>query len=138
MVDQFSAEERSSIMRQVRSVNTGPEVQVRRMVHRLGFRFRLHCQNLPGKPDLVLARRKQVVFVHGCYWHQHYCAAAKRPATNQRYWNRKLDANVDRDKRNLRLLKKQGWRVLTVWECELKKPERLQRRLSRFFNSGAA
>lgn len=138
MADQFKPEERSAIMRRVRSINTGPELKVCQIVRRLGLRFRRHCENLPGKPDLVLARRKEVVFVHGCYWHQHTCDAAKRPATNRRYWNRKLDRNVARDKRNMRLLRKQGWRVLTVWECELRKPERLQRRLSRFFDSGAA
>jgi DNA mismatch endonuclease (patch repair protein) len=137
MADQFSSEERSAIMRRVRSVDTKPELQVRRMVHRLGFRFRLHAQSLPGKPDLVFRRRKQAVFVHGCYWHQHKCDAAKRPATNRRYWNRKLDKNVQRDKRNLYLLRRQGWRVLTVWECELRNTERLERRLFRFLNSGA-
>jgi DNA mismatch endonuclease (patch repair protein) len=138
MADQFSTEERSAIMRRVRSVNTVPELRVRQMVHRLGFRFRLHRQALPGKPDIVLAGRKKVVFVHGCYWHQHSCDGAKRPATNRRYWNRKLDKNVERDKKNVRLLRQQGWRVLTVWECELRKPERLQRRLLQFLNLGAA
>jgi len=138
MADQFSTEERSAIMRRVRSVDTDPELRVRQMVHRLGFRFRLHCQNLPGKPDIVLAGPKKVVFVHGCYWHQHSCDGAKRPVTNRRYWNRKLDKNVERDKKNLRLLRRQGWRVLTVWECELRKPERVERRLLRFLNLGAA
>lgn len=137
MADQFSTEERSAIMRRVRSVDTAPELRVRQIVHGLGFRFRLHSQGLPGTPDLVLAGRKKVVFVHGCYWHQHSCDGAKRPATNRRYWNRKLDKNIERDKKNLRLLRRQGWRVLTVWECELRKPERLQRRLLRFLNLGA-
>lgn len=138
MADQFSTEERSAIMRRVRSVDTAPELRVRQIVHGLGFRFRLHSHGLPGTPDLVLAGRKKVVFVHGCYWHQHSCDGAKRPATNRRYWNRKLDKNIERDKKNLCLLRRQGWRVLTVWECELRKPERLQRRLLRFLNLGAA
>ena len=137
MADQFTSEQRSAIMRRVPSANTRPEIRVRKIVHRLGFRFRLHAQNLPGKPDLVFRRRKQAVFVHGCYWHQHKCDAAKRPATNRRYWNNKLDNNVQRDKKNLYLLRRQGWRVLTVWECELKNTERLERRLFRFLNSGA-
>jgi len=138
MADQFSTEERSAVMRRVRSFDTGPEVRVRQMVHHFGFRFRLHCKDLPGRPDIVLAGRRQIVFVHGCYWHQHSCEGSKRPATNRRYWNRKLDKNVQRDKENLRLLRRQGWRVLTVWECELRKPERLERRLLRFLNLGAA
>lgn len=132
MADRFSADERSAIMRRVRSVDTCPELRLRKMIHQLGFRFRLHRKSLPGTPDVVLARQKKVVFVHGCYWHQHSCDRAKRPATNRVYWNRKLDKNVERDKKNLRLLRQQGWRVLTVWECELRKPERLQRRLARF------
>lgn len=138
MADQFTSEQRSAVMRRVRSVNTCPELLVQQVVHRLGFRFGLHAQNLPGKPDLILKRQKKVVFVHGCYWHQHKCDAAKRPATNQRYWNRKLDNNVQRDKRNIYLLRRQGWRVLTVWECELRNTERVERRLFRFLNSGAA
>jgi DNA mismatch endonuclease, patch repair protein len=138
MADQFSTKERSEIMRRVRSVDTDPELRVRQMVHQLGFRFSLHRGDLPGSPDLVLARRKKVVFVHGCYWHQHSCDGSKRPATNRLYWNRKLDKNIERDKKNLRLLRRQGWRVLTVWECELRKPERLERRLLRFLKLGAA
>ena len=138
MGDQFSVAERSAIMRRVRSVDTEPELRIRKMVHQLGFRFRLHGKALPGKPDLVITRRKQAVFVHGCYWHQHHCYASKRPRTNRRYWNRKLDRNIERDKENLRLLKQQGWRVLIIWECELRKPGQLQRRLLRFLLSGAA
>src|SRR5258708_4206883 len=138
MPEKFSREQRSAIMRRVRSADTGPELRVRRMIHHLGLRFRLHDKTLPGKPDLVFAGRMQVIFVHGCYWHQHSCAESKRPATNKRYWNKKLDRNVERDKMNLRLLRGQGWKVLTVWECELRKPARLERRLLRFFGFGAA
>ena len=138
MADQFSTKERSEIMRRVHSVNTYPELRVRQMIHRLGFRFSLHRRDLPGKPDIVLTRLKKVVFVHGCYWHQHDCDGSKRPATNRLYWNRKLDKNIERDKKNLRLLRCQGWRVLTVWECDLRKPKRLERRLLRFLKLGAA
>jgi DNA mismatch endonuclease, patch repair protein len=125
-------------MRRVHSADTGPELEVRRMVSALGMRFRLHSKELPGRPDLVFSRRRQVIFVHGCYWHQHRCAAAKRPASNRRYWNRKLDGNMERDRRNLQLLRRQGWRVLTAWECELRNPEGLKRRLLRFFRLGVA
>src|SRR5262249_55452720 len=114
MADQFSAAERSEIMRRVRSGNTAPKLLVRKMVHELGFRFRLHSENLPGKPDLVLRTRKQMGVVYGCYWHQHSCDGAKRPATNRRYWNHKLDKNIERDKKNRYLLRRQGWHVLTV------------------------
>src|SRR5437763_9392237 len=107
MADQFSTEQRSAIMRRVHSINTAPEIRVRQIIHRLGFRFRIHRKNLPGKPDLVFVKRKKAVFVHGCYWHQHSCEAAQRPATNRRYWNRKLDRNIERDKKNLSLLKQQ-------------------------------
>lgn len=138
MTDQFTIQERSAIMRRVRSVDTGPELRVRQIVHRMGFRFRLHYAQLPGKPDLVFVKYKKALFVHGCYWHQHRCEASKRPATNRRYWNRKLNNNIKRDKANLRLLRQQGWRVLTVWECELRKPERLEHKLSRFLKPGAA
>jgi len=124
-------------MRRVRSTGTKPELQVRRMMRQLGFRFRLNCKHLPGRPDLVLGRRKQAVFVHGCYWHQHSCEASKRPATHRGYWSRKLDRNIERDKKNRRLLRQQGWRVITVWECELKKPERVKQRLSKFFEAAA-
>lgn len=125
-------------MRRVHSTDTDPELLVRRIVHDLGYRFSLHGKSLPGTPDLVFAHRKQAIFVHGCYWHQHSCARSKRPSTNQRYWNRKLDRNIERDKRNLRLLKKQGWRPLVVWECQLRHLKRVQRRLLRFLRSGAA
>lgn len=138
MPEKFSREQRSAIMRRVRSTSTRPELCVRRMVHRLGLRFRLHRKALPGTPDLVFPYRKKVLFVHGCYWHQHGCKASKRPASNRSYWNRKLDGNVERDRKTLRLLRKQGWSALIVWECQLRDPQRLQRRLERFFGLGEA
>lgn len=138
MAEKISREQRSATMRRVHSTDTTPEMTVRQMAHRLGLRFRLHSKKLPGKPDLVFAGRKKVILVHGCYWHQHRCKRAKRPASNRRYWNRKLDGNMARDKQNLRLLRQQGWNVLIVWECQLHHPEKVQHRLIRFFSSGAA
>lgn len=106
-------------MAQVKSKNTKPEKSVRSLLHRLGFRFRLHRPDLPGRPDITLPGRRVVIFVHGCFWHQHRgCVHAARPASNREYWDVKLDKNVERDARNTRLLKKLGWKVLVVWECQ--------------------
>lgn len=121
-------------MASVRSKDTKPELAVRRLLHRLGYRFRLHRTDLPGKPDLVLVKHGVAIFVHGCFWHQHKgCAASARPSSNTDYWNKKLDSNVARDARNKILLKRLGWRVLTVWECETKKTDLLAKKLERFF-----
>jgi DNA mismatch endonuclease (patch repair protein) len=125
---------RSAIMRSVRRANTGPELDVRKILHRLGLRFRLHYKDLPGKPDIVLPRFNTVVFVHGCFWHRHHgCPRATSPKTRQEFWGEKFERNMERDqtvKRDLRLL---GWRVLTVWECETRKAEKLSKRLGRLF-----
>lgn len=110
-----------------------PEVGVRSLVHRLGFRFRLHQKKLPGSPDIVLTRHKKVIFVHGCFWHQHTrCREGRVPGTRRDYWVPKLAGNVRRDRRNLRSLRREGWECLVVWECELKQPDKLDRRLRRF------
>lgn len=120
MADRCSPAERSAIMARVRAVNTGPEVVVRRLVHRLGYRFRLHRRDLPGTPDIVLPRYRAVVFVHGCFWHQHDCRHGRRqPATNQAYWLPKLARNVKRDAAARNALEELGWRVLTIWECQI-------------------
>lgn len=110
---------RSRVMARVKGRDTGPELYVRSQVWRQGFRFRLHVRRLPGKPDLTLPRYKLVVFVHGCFWHQHGCARSRRPVSNQEYWDRKLDGNIARDAKNARLLRAMGWTVATVWECRL-------------------
>lgn len=126
---------RSAIMRAVRSKDTGPEMIVRRLVHGLGFRYRLHRRDLPGAPDLVFAGRRKIVFVHGCFWHGHDCArGARRPKANADYWLAKIGRNVERDRRNLHLLEAAGWRVLTIWECELLKGRRalLEEKLQAF------
>jgi len=118
-------------MSKIRPANTLPELQVRSMLHRLGFRFRLHARDLPGKPDIVLPRRRAIVFVHGCFWHGHACKADKMPKSRVEYWGPKIDANQARDRRKARDLRSLGWKVVTVWECELRSPGRLERKLLR-------
>lgn len=120
-------------MRQIKSAGMKPELAVREIVHRLGGRYRLHRHDLPGRPDLVFPARRKIIFVHGCFWHQHSgCKLAHRPRSNLSYWKKKLASNVARDKRNLRALKELGWRVLVIWECETRDPKKLRRRLFRF------
>ncbi|GIW00358.1 very short patch repair endonuclease [Roseiflexus sp.] len=136
MPDVFQPEERSRIMAKVRGENTSPERLVRSLVHRMGYRFRLHCKDLPGKPDIVLPRHKKVIFVHGCFWHQHEgCPHAARPTSNIEYWDRKLDRNMVRDRENLHKLAYLGWNVLIVWECETRDREKLLEKLKGFLVS---
>lgn len=136
MADVFAKDERSRVMRAVKSGNTKPELVVRRLVHARGFRFRLHRKDLPGKPDLTLPRHRKIIFVHGCFWHGHRgCKHSDRPASNTDYWNQKLDRNIARDKKNRRELKKQGWEVLIVWECETRRLTHLARKLDRFLEA---
>lgn len=130
MTDVFTSEERSAVMRRVKSKNTTPELALRRLVHARGGRFRLHRTDLPGKPDLVLPRRRIAVFVHGCFWHGHDCARGARvPKANREYWLGKVARNRIRDADNLRQLTGQGWRAEVVWECELKDRVALQARV---------
>ena len=134
IMDTFTPAERSAVMKRVRGKDTAPEMTVRRMVHGMGFRYALHRSDLPGNPDLVFPARERVIFVHGCFWHGHSCRAGRnRPASNTNYWTAKLDRNVARDAVNRRRLRNLGWRVLVIWECELKNPNRLRARVSRFF-----
>lgn len=123
-------------MAAIRSTGMKPEVMVRSLVHRMGYRFRLHAKDLPGKPDLVFRSRKKIIFVHGCFWHQHQkasCPDGRAPKTNLGYWAGKLARNVSRDLRNVEALKVLGWRVLVLWECEVLKPTpALQRRIKKF------
>lgn len=133
MADWFSKEKRSWIMSRVKGRDTKPEILVRSAVHRMGFRFRVHRRDLPGNPDIVLTRHGKVIFMHGCFWHGHRrCSRSKRPTTNVVFWNQKLDANIERDKRCRRALRRMGWQVLVVWECETRKPIDLLRKLERF------
>ena len=133
MADVHTREQRSFNMSRIRSKNTTPELTIRRMVHTLGFRYRLHGRKLPGRPDLVFASRHKVIFVHGCYWHMHACSYGRvTPKTNAAFWLKKRGANVERDRRNVRELARLCWRVLVVWECSLRKPQDVQRRVVKF------
>ena len=123
MADVFDSKKRSEIMSRVRSVDTTPELRVRKLLHSMGYRFRLHRNDLPGNPDIVLPKYKTVIFVHGCFWHGcPICLHARiRPKQNSEYWNKKLDRTLERDKNNVIMLEQMGWKVLVVWECETKK-----------------
>jgi len=122
-------------MRQVRSENTNPELIVRRITYALGFRYRLHQKELPGKPDLVFTKKRKVIFVHGCFWHGHQCKRGSRlPKTNRDYWRNKLQGNIERDKRNAQALTEKGWSVLTIWECDLKDQHALAEKLNNFLS----
>lgn len=122
MADTLTAEKRSWNMSRIRSRDTGPERQLRSMLHRAGFRFRLNDRRLPGSPDIVLKKRRAVILVHGCYWHRHSeCRNATTPSTRTDFWTSKFDATVERDKRNVVALRELGLRVIIVWECDLKK-----------------
>ena len=117
-------------MRAVKGKDTGTEMTVRRIVHRMGFRYRLHRKDLPGKPDLVFGPRRKVIFVHGCFWHGHTCKRGDRtPRKNRRYWTKKIARNKERDQEHVSALKAKGWRVLVIWECETKDTKWLGKRV---------
>lgn len=133
MSDVYPPETRSRVMRSVRSLNTGPELRLRRFLFAVGYRYRIHMRELPGRPDIVFTRRRKLLFVHGCFWHQHSdCGRARRPVANAEYWARKLAANSRRDQLNLDKLSRLGWDCLTVWECEFKDPAPLLLRVRDF------
>ena len=137
MTDRISKARRSRNMAAIRSRDTKPEMIVRRLVHGMGYRYRLHRKDLPGKPDLVFGPRRKVIFVHGCFWHQHeaeHCLDGRKPKSNTGYWNGKLARNVARDKKNRQLLEEAGWRVLVIWECETRDIAALRRRISAFLD----
>lgn len=126
-------EDRSRVMRAVKGQNTGPEMVVRSLAHSMGYRYRLHRKDLPGKPDLVFPALHKVIFVHGCFWHQHDChRGARFPKSNQDYWLPKLLRNQKRDAIHQENLRKLGWEILIIWECELKKTETLSKRIREF------
>jgi len=130
-VDTFPPEKRSEIMRRVHSTDTTPERLVRSLLHKLGYRFRIHRLDLPGKPDIVLPKRRTVVFVHGCFWHRHQdCPHATTPASRREYWLPKFKRTVDRDRKNQEELQESGWNVVVVWECETMDLKKLSERIS--------
>ena len=124
---------KSDMMRLVKSHDTGAEMQVRRLLHSLGYRYRLHKKDLPGRPDLVFLSRRKVIFVHGCFWHQHKgCPKAKRPKTNSQFWSGKLDRNIERDRENQKDLEKAGWDIFVAWECNIADIQGLEQALRAF------
>jgi DNA mismatch endonuclease, patch repair protein len=134
-MDKLSPERRSINMRQIRSKDMSPEMEVRRLLHSLGYRYRLHQKELPGKPDIVFPSKRKVIFVHGCFWHQHSapnCKITRKPKSNESYWLPKLLRNVERDQRHKTTLHKLGFQVLTIWECEIKSRDNLIKRLKSF------
>lgn len=138
MVDVHTKEQRSFNMSRIRGKDTKPEMVVRSLVHRLGYRFRLHRKDLPGKPDLVFIRLKKIIFVHGCFWHLHACKYGRvRPKTNADFWQAKRLSNKQRDQKNVRTLKSLGWDVLVVWQCQIKQ-ENLIERLDAFLSASNA
>lgn len=139
MTDKLTPVRRSANMAAIRSKDTSPELIVRRLVTALGHRYRLHRKDLPGKPDIVFGPKRKVIFVHGCFWHQHArasCLDGRRPKSNTGYWTPKLLRNVARDRDHRAALRKQGWHVLVVWECEAKDLARLSAKLAKFLDPG--
>lgn len=132
-MDTLSPKERSERMSRVRAFNTKPELAVRRLIHSLGYRYRLHDRRLPARPDIVFSKRKKVIFVHGCFWHRHPdCKLARLPKSRQEFWITKLEANALRDAENLRRLCEMGWKTMVVWECEVQRDRRLGDRIISF------
>jgi DNA mismatch endonuclease (patch repair protein) len=133
-MDTISKAERSALMSRIRSKDTQPERNVRSLLHSLGYRFRLHRSDLPGKPDIVLPGHRKIILVHGCFWHGHSCQLASKPKTNRTYWTPKIRNNRDRDERNLTTLQEQGWAVLVLWECEIREGTGLLTKIQMFMN----
>ncbi len=129
------SEQRSRNMSAIKSKNTKPEIKVRKVLHSMGYRFRLHSKDLPGSPDIVLPKYKTVIFVHGCFWHRHQnCKYASTPKTRQEFWNKKFNENINRDKINQENLSSKGWKIIIVWECETKNIENLRDKIIDVFS----
>ncbi len=134
-LDRLNPKERSELMRQIRSKDTGPELEVRRLVHKMGYWYRLYQKGLPGRPDMVFPSRKKVIFIHGCFWHGHLCKAGlNKPRSNKEYWEPKLKRNIIRDQENRSKLKEKGWDVLEIWECQVKDRDHLSILVQNFLN----
>jgi len=131
MADVFSKEKRSEVMSRIGSKNTKPELAFRKALHRLGYRFRVHVTALPGKPDIVLPKYYTAIQVRGCFWHSHNCIDGHLPKSNKGYWKPKLQRNKSRDRRNDQALRKLGWRVVRVWECQLRNQKGLEKQVAR-------
>ncbi len=119
-------------MSRVKGRDTTPEIAVRSMIHRMGYRFRLHRSDLPGKPDIVFGPRKKIIFIHGCFWHGHRCRKGRQPKSNGAFWQTKVVTNRARDKRHTRKLRAGGWKVLVIWQCRLKEPLAVRQRIIDF------
>jgi DNA mismatch endonuclease, patch repair protein len=134
-MDRISPQHRSWNMSRIRGRDTKPEMTVRRLLHGMGYRYVLHSSKLAGRPDLVFPARRKAVFVHGCFWHMHECRAGSVvPSTRSDFWQKKRGGNVDRDRINLKALRREGWRVFVVWECEIKRDAKFLRRLTAFLD----
>jgi DNA mismatch endonuclease, patch repair protein len=133
--DPLSPTQRSERMSLIKNANTKPEMFVRRLVHGMGYRYRLHVKDLPGRPDLVFRPRRRVIFVHGCFWHQHGCKHYRMPKTKLDFWLPKLERNKNRDSQIRKEYRKLGWRVLVIWECQLVKEAALRKRIRRFLEA---
>ena len=135
MVDTISPEHRSWNMSRIKGKNTKPELIVRSHLHKMGFRFRLHRKDLPGKPDIVLPKYRTVIFVHGCFWHRHKsCKYSYNPKSRKKFWREKFEGNVERDKRNRKELSSLDWRSVVVWECQTNHSGKLQKLIGKIFN----
>ena len=138
-MDVLTREQRRRCMSQVKGKDTKPEVLVRRLLHGMGYRFRLHAKDLPGRPDVVMPRHRKIVQVHGCFWHGHRgCRRATRPSTNVDFWSNKIEGNQRRDVRTRRKLRSMGWEVLVIWQCQTRDRQGVEKRLERFMSREAA
>ena len=134
MADVFTQKKRSEIMSRISSKHTSPEISVRKALYKLGFRHSLHDKKLPGKPDIVIKQAKTAIFVNGCFWHQHKgCKRQSVPKSNLKYWKRKLRTNIEKQKEDIRKLKKLGWKIFIVWECEAKKEVVLFKKVNKIY-----
>lgn len=134
-LDILTKKQRHRCMSAIRNKNTKPEMMVRRLVHSLGYRYRLHGRGLPGKPDLIFTSRHKVIFVHGCFWHRHFCSKGRSmPSTRAKFWREKLEENKERDRKNGRKLRSRDWKVLIIWECWTRDVEKIEKRLRDFLD----
>src|SRR5579885_529608 len=134
-MDTRTPEQRSRIMKSVRTKHTGPELIVRKLIHGLGCRYALHRKDLPGSPDIVMPSRRKIIFVHGCFWHGHACRYGRLPKSHSEYWIPKVSSNCRRDRKNRAALKRRGWSVLVVWQCQTRERDRLKAKLLAFLRS---